>query len=126
MTTVLTQLQSFAAACRPGAGGMPDFLFPTWYKYLEGETVGGTCSVVFAFPDDLGAVVIAIVEMLLRLAGLVAVVFVIYGGFKYITSQGSPDSTKVARETIQNALIGLVIAIMASAIVGFIAQVFTS
>ena len=61
----------------------------------------------------------AIVDILLRIVGLVSVGFVIYGGFRYITSQGEPDATKKALATVVNALIGMAIAIFAVTIVSF-------
>ena len=60
------------------------------------------------------------VEILLRIAGLVAVVYVVMGGFKYMTSQGEPENLKQAQGTIINALIGLVIAMLATAVVNVI------
>ena len=98
-----------------------DFLgLPTWYKYLNPEFDGDKCELNAKFPEDLGKIGLALVEILLRVGGMVAVAFVIYGGFKYLTSQGEPDNTKNARQTILNAVIGLVIAILATAIVSFI------
>ena len=47
------------------------------------------------------------------IAGLVAVIFVIYGGIRYITSQGSPNATAQAQSTIIYALVGLAVAIIA-------------
>lgn len=124
MSPITNFLQNFAASCQPGAGG--SFLgFPTWYKYLDGEIVGGKCSVVFDFPNDIGTVLLAIVEILLRIAGLIAVVFVIIGGARYLTSQGEPENTKAALHTIINSLIGLVISLFAVIVVGFIARRLT-
>ena len=54
------------------------------------------------------------------IAGIVAIGFVVYGGILYVTSQGSPDQTQKAQSTIQNALIGLVIAMIAVAVVSFL------
>ncbi len=65
---------------------------------------------------------IALVEIMLRIAGLVAVGFVIYGGFRFIVSQGEPENAKAARETIMNAIIGLIITIVAAAVVNFVAK----
>lgn len=70
--------------------------------------------------SDLLPVLLAIADNLVRIAGLVAVAFVITGGVKFVTSNGESDRTKQARETIINALIGLVIAIIAAAVVSFI------
>ncbi len=115
---------ALAAPCNPGAGG--NFLsFPTWYKYLEGEDVSGKCTPVVNSPSDAIPVLVAIVEILLRIIGLAAVAFVVYGGFRYITSQGQPDATKSARQTIQNAFIGVVISIIASVGVSFLGRSLT-
>lgn len=70
--------------------------------------------------SDLFPVLLAVADDLVRVAGLVAVVFVITGGVKFVTSSGEPDKTKQALETIINALVGLVIAIAAAAIISFI------
>jgi hypothetical protein len=100
---------------------------PTWYEYLE---VDSECSIVGPTqgPDTdeinwakaAALIGIAVVEILLRVATLAAIGFVMYGGFRYMTSQGEPESTKNARQTIQNAIIGLVLALLATAIVSFV------
>jgi len=63
---------------------------------------------------------LAAIDILARLAGFVAVIFVIYGGIRYITSSGEPENTKAARETIINALIGLIIVLIAVPAVAYI------
>lgn len=104
------------------------YMIPTWYKYLQGQddpTSPGTCRVMMDFSTDaantLVSVGLAVIEIMLFIAGLVAVAFIIYGGFRYVLSQGSPDNTKVAKDSILNALIGLVIAIVATTVVRFAA-----
>jgi Type IV secretion system pilin len=107
----------FAASCSGGS-----FLgFPTWYHYLPGKTVNGLCSPQLNSLSDIWLIVAAIIEVLLRIAGMAAVVFVIIGAINYITSQGEPGNTAKARDTIVNALIGLAIAVMSAAIVAFLA-----
>lgn len=109
--------------------------FPTWYKYLEVKhTPEKGCEILMPQTTnadgtesvDIGGVILpilaAIVEILLRIIGLAAVVFVIYGGVQFVISQGEPEQIKNARTTIFNALIGLVIAIFASVIVNLIAR----
>jgi MFS superfamily sulfate permease-like transporter len=71
-------------------------------------------------------VLAAVVDDVLRIAGIVAVAFVIYGAVQYITSQGDPESTAHARTTIINALIGLAVAIIAVSLVGFLGTEFGS
>jgi len=127
-TGFLLSFRVFAATnCNPGG-----FLgFPTWYKYLtiqstpDPYTGGVSCNVSgFSFwpPTDFLLVFLAVLDILLYVAGMVAVVFVIYGGVKYILSQGNPENTKKAQTTIINALIGMVIAILATTVVNFVGQ----
>lgn len=70
--------------------------------------------------DFIWGIVLVIVEDIFQLAAYIAVGFIMYGGFLYLTSTGSPENTKRAMSTIVNAVIGMVVAISAAAIVGFI------
>lgn len=63
-----------------------------------------------------------ILNVVYGLIGVVAVVFVIIGGFKYMTSQGEPGRVQQAKNTILYALIGLIITVSAFAITAFILQ----
>ncbi len=115
-------INRFAVACDIGSGGF-DFI-PTWYKYLDSEVVDGKCSPTInlsANPEHLARILLAIFEILLRVGGMVAFVFIIYGGFQYLTAQGEPDKAKGARTTIINALVGMVLSIMATVIVNLVA-----
>ena len=69
---------------------------------------------------NLSQIIKIIVNVLLFLIGLVSVIMIIIGGFRYVTSNGAPDQAKAARNTIMYAVIGLVIAILAYAIVSFV------
>lgn len=109
-------LTQFAATCQ--TKGIP--ILPSWYKYIDGTEIDGRCELNFTFPDDLGAILLAVVEILLRIGAIVAVGYIIYGGFMYMTSQGEPDKATSARTTIINAIIGLALAIVATGVVTFI------
>ena len=110
----------------------PDiFGIPTWYKYLKVEysDVTNKCEVQFSLMNSAGGsfkgsdillVGLGIIDILVRIAALVAVGFVIYGGIRYIISQGSPDGTKAAQNTILNGVIGLAIAVVAAGVVTFL------
>ncbi len=97
---------------------------PAWDKYLDHEEIDGRCSPVIENTADALPIGIAVLEIMLRLGGLVAVAMVFVGAFKFIASQGSPDSATAARKTIINAMVGLVIIILSSAIVGFVGSRF--
>lgn len=95
----------------------------TWFHYLE-TTAPPECSIVdfkvLGSGSDIPLVLLSVIDGLLRIAGLIAVIFVIYGAVQYTTSQGQPDQTSRAQSTITNALIGLAISIIAVALVAFI------
>jgi hypothetical protein len=74
--------------------------------------------------SDIPLVLLAVVDDLLRIAGLVALGFVIYGAFQFVTSQGSPDGTNRARNTVINALIGMAVATIAIAAVSYLGNTF--
>ena len=46
--------------------------------------------------------------------------FIAIGGFKYATSGGNPDGLKQAKGTITYAIIGLVVALFANVVIGFV------
>ncbi len=107
---------------KPCPGG--DFLgLPRWDAYLPGQIdpTTGQCAPSFGSIGDIWLIVAAVIEMLLRIAGLGAVVMVIFGGIKYTTSMGSPDAVNAAKNTIVHSLIGLLIAVSAAFLVTFIA-----
>lgn len=117
-------INTFALTSANGACTEPSFfgLVP-WYHYLN---VDAKCNVVdFSVLGDgsnsgLPLILLAIVDDLLRIAGIVAVAFVIYGGIQYVVSQGEPDKTAKAQSTIINALIGVGIALVAVGAVSYI------
>ena len=61
-----------------------------------------------------------LLTLVFTVAGSIAVILVIIGGIKYITSQGDPQSVSKAKQTIIYALVGLIICIFAVAIVQFV------
>lgn len=70
--------------------------------------------------DPVGLNLQNVINILLFIAGIIAVIYIVIGGFRYVTSNGDSGSISKAKNTIMYALIGLVIAIMAYAIVNFV------
>lgn len=62
-----------------------------------------------------------IVNLLMTVVGAVAVLMLIVGGLMYAASTGDPARIKTAQQTMTNAVVGLAIAIIALAIVNFVA-----
>lgn len=59
-------------------------------------------------------------KLVFGIAGAISVLVVTIAGFKYVISQGNPQETAKAKDTILYALIGLAICILAFAIVTFV------
>lgn len=67
-------------------------------------------------------IILRVIQILLAIAGLVAVIFLIVGGFRYITAGGNEETAEAAKKTITNAIIGIVIIILAFVIVRVISN----
>lgn len=65
-----------------------------------------------------------IVDVMLFILGAIAVVMIVVGGIRYTTSNGDANSTKGAKDTIMYAVVGLIVAILAYAIVNFVLDAF--
>ncbi len=76
------------------------------------DTTGGTERI-----QDIVTIVINIFSIVV---GIVAVIMIIVGGFKYITSGGDSGNITSAKNTIVYAVIGLVIVALAQFIVQFV------
>ena len=61
-----------------------------------------------------------IINLLIYIAGIIAVLIIVVAGMRYVTSNGDTGATSKARNEIIYAVVGLVITIMAYALVNFI------
>jgi hypothetical protein len=117
-------LKIFAApggGCDPAASAKSFFGLTPWFKYLKGEPDAfGKCVPQIADGADIWLIGLAVIDSLITISALVAFGFVIFGGVQYIVSQGDPEKTNQAKNTILNALIGMVIAILAVGLVRFV------
>ncbi len=65
----------------------------------------------------LGEIFVTVINWALALGFILAVIFLIYGGFRYILAGGNEESAKAGRQAIFNALIGVVIIVLSYVIV---------
>jgi hypothetical protein len=70
--------------------------------------------------NSLQDVVSLIIHIAFLAAGLVAVVYLIIGGFRYVTAAGNPDQVELAKATILNSVIGLIVILISFLIVSYI------
>ena len=103
---------------------------PAWYNGLTTSDKAGNCIIASpgagqtAISNFVWHIVLNVIAIILNLAGYLAAGYIIYGGFKYILATGAPDAVTKAKTTITNAVIGLVLSIMAVAIVNVIQGAF--
>lgn len=61
-----------------------------------------------------------VVNVLLWAVGILSVIMIIFSGLRYITSAGDASKTKSAQSTLIYSVVGLIVAIMAYAIVNMV------
>lgn len=127
-SVMLSPIYTSQVYAQPASGNCKGFLTaPPWYRGLtdadcnidinqvtENDEYGGK---IGPFLFILG---FNIIEILMHLVAYVSVGYIIFGGFKYITSAGSADGSVKARKTITNAVIGLVISLVAIGLITFV------
>lgn len=91
---------------------------PSWHNGLTDGSA--ECNLQLESAMDIWKIALNLADILLRLSIYFAIGFIIYGGVQFVLSQGSPDKVASAKKTILNAVIGLVLAISATAIVGYV------
>lgn len=76
--------------------------------------------------DGDGGVFQTVVNVLLFIVGAISVIMLIFGGIRYTTSGGDQGSVTAAKNTVMYAVIGIVVAILAYAIVNFVITALSS
>lgn len=74
--------------------------------------------------DNVSSLARNVINLLIYVLGIIAVIMIIVGGIRYTTSNGDASSTKGAKDTILYSIVGLIVAIMAFAIVNFVLSRF--
>jgi hypothetical protein len=107
---------------------------PAYAQTSQEQINNGLCSgAQFDFSNNPGActsnstdatetisnIIHSIVNLLSVLVGIAAVIMIIIGGFRYITSGGNDASVTSAKNTILYAMIGLVVVALSQLIVRF-------
>ncbi|NTU69412.1 hypothetical protein HGB13_01090 [bacterium] len=72
----------------------------------------------------LPAFITRISDIFLSIIGVIAVMFIVVAGFQYVTSAGNPDQITKAKNTALYAIMGIIVALIAWAVIKFIADSF--
>ncbi|MCL2173854.1 pilin [Candidatus Saccharibacteria bacterium] len=75
-------------------------------------------------PTDLfaggDALIPRMINLMLFIVGILAIVFLIFGGIRYVISGGDKTKVDAAKNTILYAIVGLVVAILGYAVVNWV------
>lgn len=80
----------------------------------------GNCTVSGNGEDSIASIAHNVVNIFSIIVGVVAIIMIIWGGFRYITSGGDSGRVGSAKNTLIYAIIGLIIVALAQFIVNFV------
>jgi hypothetical protein len=66
--------------------------------------------------NDLAGIVGLVIQAMLGLLGVIFLIYTVYAGYNWMVAQGDEEKVTKAKETIQRAIIGLIVIIGAYAI----------
>jgi hypothetical protein len=87
------------------------------------NVIKGNCAQGNGQSNDLfgsGGVVTTVINVLLFIVGILCVIMIIFGGIRYTTSAGNKTAVDGAKNTIIYAVVGLIVAIVAYALVNWV------
>lgn len=104
---------------KPKASSSDSFYgLPTWHRglNLDGEGIKSKEDI----PKFIWTIVANIIDAISRIAGIVAIGFIIWAGFQYMLAAGNSGQLAAAKNTLKNAVVGLCIAVLASTIISLV------
>lgn len=91
----------------------------TWEGVIQNTQTAGTTAwgkTTKTLPEYIGLMIGAALGLL----GVIFLILMVYGGYLWMTSRGDDKQVEKAKDTIKNAIIGLVLVIMAYAISSYL------
>lgn len=122
-TTLLASLALVVAAggTMVLATATPAAAFNPLARGCEADSSAAICQQDAAKPNKL---IRDIIRTLLFIVGVISVIMIVVGGIRYAVSGGDASQTKAAKDTVLYAVVGLVVALLAYAIVNFVIDRF--
>ncbi len=108
---------SVLASC---SGGQKILTFPFWYD----GALDANCNPTGSESQMVNRIILNVADIIFQSVAYISVVFVIIGGFKYMTAMGDQGMMASAKKTIVNAVTGLVIGALSSAIINLVFKTF--
>lgn len=92
-----------------------------WGDPLSGTTIGLEAFTAIGMGNrDPRIIIASVVQVILGFLGVLAVVLILYGGFRWMTAAGDSDKVDSAKKLLVNAVVGLLIILSAFAIATFV------
>lgn len=91
-----------------------------------GSALGIFCNPLVGKVDSFAEAVIVAIQYLLSVIALISLLFLVFAGIKYLVSFGSEQKMTEAKKAFFSAGSGLIIAVMAYAILSIIYQILNS
>lgn len=92
---------------------------PAPANFCDNGGDGAGCNTGLPTPNANSGDMQQILQIAFAVLAALAVVFIAVGGLRFITSQGNPQEVSKAKSTVVYALVGLLVALLAEAIVSF-------
>ena len=73
---------------------------------------------------DDGGIVTTVINTMLFIVGILSVIMIIYAGIRYTTAHGDKGQVESAKNTLMYSIVGLVVAIVADAVVNWVVGLF--
>ncbi|MDD5110602.1 MAG: pilin [Patescibacteria group bacterium] len=86
----------------------------------------GYATIVGWGTQDLRTTIMLVINILMGFLGIIAVLIVLYGGFKWMTAGGNEEQVGEAKKMIIAGVVGLAVIFMAYAIASFVVQQLSS
>lgn len=99
---------------------MKEILAASWGQAQAQVQQAGTIAWGSAATTNLPAMAGKVVYVALSILGLIFLGFALYAGFKWMTARGDEKEVVKAKDTIKNAVIGIVITASAYALTSFV------
>lgn len=84
------------------------------------QNFGKSTGLAGAKEEDLKTKIASIINIVLSFLGIIAVVMIVYSGFRWMMAGGNEDTVREAKNTLKNAVIGLAIIFLAYGITYFV------
>jgi hypothetical protein len=108
------------STCSPNTAGASNCIAGGLCQGAQNLTISPTTAQCSEQDAGLTGTIKTAINVLSVVVGIVAVIMIIIGGFRYITSGGKQESVTAAKNTLLYAVIGLVIVALAQVIVRFV------